>query len=38
MKGGAETVRSVLAVVFFVLSMVFVWRSFYKMRIQSEKA
>jgi K(+)-stimulated pyrophosphate-energized sodium pump len=38
MKGGAETVRSVLAVVFFVLSMVFIWRSFYKMRIQSEKA
>ncbi len=38
MKGGAETMRNVLSVAFFVLSMVFVWRSFYKMRIQSEKA
>lgn len=35
MKGGAATARSVLAVVFFALSMFFVWRSFYKMRIKS---
>lgn len=35
MRGNAEVVRSVLSVVFFVLSMVFVWRSFYKMRIHS---
>jgi K(+)-stimulated pyrophosphate-energized sodium pump len=38
MKGGAETVRGALAAAFFLLSMLFVWRSFYKMRIHSEKA
>lgn len=38
MKGDAAAIRSVLAVVFFAVSMVFVWRSFYKMRIKSEKA
>jgi K(+)-stimulated pyrophosphate-energized sodium pump len=33
MRGSAETLRGVLSVVFLLLSMVFIWRSFYKMRI-----
>ena len=36
--GSAATIRGVLAVLFFTASMFFVWRSFYKMRIKSEKA
>jgi K(+)-stimulated pyrophosphate-energized sodium pump len=32
----SRTTATMLAVVFFVLSMVFVWRSFYSMRIQSK--
>jgi K(+)-stimulated pyrophosphate-energized sodium pump len=32
----SRTTATMLAVVFFVLSMVFVWRSFYSMRIQSD--
>jgi len=35
--GSAMTLRSVLAVIFFVFSTVFVWRSFYKMRIKESK-
>jgi len=38
LKGDQETLRGVLAVVFFAASMFFVWRSFYKMRIKQEKA
>ena len=34
----ARGTSTVLAVVFFVLSAVFVWRSFYGMRIQSDRA
>ena len=33
-----NTVSTVLAVVFFAISVVFVWRSFYAMRITSEQA
>ncbi len=36
--GQPSTLRTALAVVFFAASMLFVWRSFYKMRIKSEKA
>ncbi|MCS6971508.1 MAG: sodium-translocating pyrophosphatase [Turneriella sp.] len=38
MKGGAAVARNVLAIVFFTLSLYFIWRSFYKMRIQEGKA
>jgi K(+)-stimulated pyrophosphate-energized sodium pump len=33
-----RTLSAVLAAVFFVISMVFVWRSFYSMRIRAERA
>ncbi len=36
--GTPTVLRAVLAVTFFVASMIFVWRSFYGMRIKSEKA
>jgi len=38
MKGDQSTLRTILAVAFFAGSMFFVWRSFYGMRIKSEKA
>lgn len=38
MKGDQSTLRTILAVAFFVGSMFFVWRSFYGMRIKSENA
>jgi K(+)-stimulated pyrophosphate-energized sodium pump len=37
-KSGQETLTRILAVVFFVISMVFVYRSFYGMRIGNEES
>jgi K(+)-stimulated pyrophosphate-energized sodium pump len=34
--GGSGTLARVLAVAFFLTALVFVWRSFYAMRIESE--
>jgi len=38
MTGALATTRLILAVVFFAISVVFVWRSFYAMRIKQEKS
>ena len=34
----SRNTSTLLAIIFFLLSVVFVWRSFYAMRIQTEKS